>query len=144
MTATHGYYLEDLEVGQSATISKVVTEQDIITFAEVTGDTNPVHLDAEYAAGTMFKERIAHGMLNAGLISAVLGTKLPGPGAIYVDQNLKFRAPVKIGDEVVTTATVEEINERRRRVKLSTVCSVNDKPVTIGEATLMVNSREAG
>lgn len=141
MTDLHGYYIEDLSEGMSASIEKTVTEADVNTFAEVTGDDNPVHVNAEYAATTMFKQRIAHGMLSAGYISAVLGTKMPGPGAIYVDQQLKFKAPVMIGDTVTTTATILEINERRRRVVLSTVCSVGDKVVAEGQATLMVDSK---
>ncbi|WP_421862930.1 MaoC family dehydratase [Motiliproteus sp.] len=141
MTDLHGYYIEDLSEGMSASIERTVTEADVNTFAEVTGDDNPVHVNAEYAATTMFKQRIAHGMLSAGYISAVLGTKMPGPGAIYVDQQLKFKAPVMIGDTVNTTATILEINERRRRVILKTVCSVGDKVVAEGQATLMVDSK---
>src|SRR5690606_33183095 len=108
----HGYYLEDLEPGLSASFAKTISEADIYAFAGVTGDNNPVHINAEFAATTVFKERIAHGMLSAGLISTVLGTKLPGPGCIYVDQTLKFKAPVHIGDTVTATATVEEINSK--------------------------------
>ncbi|RDE24726.1 acyl dehydratase [Motiliproteus coralliicola] len=141
MTDLHGYYIEDLSEGMSASIERTVTEADVNTFAEVTGDDNPVHVNAEYAATTMFKQRIAHGMLSAGYISAVLGTKMPGPGAIYVDQQLKFKAPVMIGDTVTTTATILEINARRRRVILKTVCSVADKVVAEGQATLMVDSK---
>jgi 3-hydroxybutyryl-CoA dehydratase len=99
-------YFEDLTVGQEASLSKTVTEADIVAFAEVSGDRNPVHLDAAYAATTMFKERIAHGMLSAAYISAVFGMKLPGPGAIYISQTLNFKAPVKIGDTVVATVKV--------------------------------------
>ena len=94
MNATNGHYFEDLHVGREAVRSNLVTEQTIIAFAEVSTDKNPVHLDAAYAAGTMFKERIAHGMLSAGFISAVVGMDLPGPGAIYVSQTLNFKAPV--------------------------------------------------
>ena len=120
---------------------KVISESDIECFAEVSGDNNPVHLDAEYAAGTIFKERIAHGILTASLISALLGTKLPGPGCIYVSQSLNFRAPVRIGDNVVATATVKELIEKRGRVILECDCSVNGKTVLDGEAVLMVPSR---
>lgn len=141
MSDLHGYYLEDLEVGMSASIAKTVSEADVYGFAGITGDNNPVHINAEYAATTMFKERIAHGMLSAGFISAVLGTKLPGPGAIYVDQQIKFKAPVKIGDTLTATATIDSIDERRRRVVLKTVCTVADKVVADGQATLMVDSR---
>ena len=93
-----GRYFEDLEVGMEASYERTVTEADIVSFAQVSGDTNPVHLDEDYAAGTIFKQRIAHGMLTASYVSTVFGTRLPGPGAIYVSQTLNFRAPVRIGD----------------------------------------------
>lgn len=141
MNDLHGYYIEDLEEGMTASFAKTISESDVYTFAGITGDNNPVHINAEYAAQTMFKERIVHGMFSAGLISAVLGTKLPGPGAIYIDQNIKFKAPVKIGDTVTATATITEINTERRRVVLSTVCTVGGKPVATGSATLMVDAK---
>ncbi|KYZ85469.1 acyl dehydratase [Alcanivorax sp. KX64203] len=141
MDELHGYYLEDLKVGLSASYAKTITEADVVLFAGITGDDNPVHLNADYAAGTQFGQRIVHGMFSAGLISAVLGTRLPGPGAIYVDQQLSFKAPVHIGDTVVATATVLEIDERRRRVKLETICRVKDKIVAQGVATNMVDRR---
>ncbi|KAF0805699.1 MaoC family dehydratase [Alloalcanivorax xenomutans] len=141
MDELHGYYLEDLKVGLSASYAKTITEADVVLFAGITGDDNPVHLNADYAAGTQFGQRIVHGMFSAGLISAVLGTRLPGPGAIYVDQQLSFKAPVHIGDTVVATATVLEIDEKRRRVKLETVCRVKDKIVAQGVATNMVDRR---
>ena len=137
-----GHFFEDLKVGQEASMSKTVTEADIVAFANVSGDKNPVHLDAAYAATTMFKERIAHGMLSAGYISAVFGMELPGPGSIYISQTLNFKAPVKIGDTVVTTVKIVELMEKRR-VKFETVCSVNGKPVLAGEAVLMVPARPA-
>ncbi|OPX56009.1 3-hydroxybutyryl-CoA dehydratase [Oceanospirillum multiglobuliferum] len=139
----HGYYLEDLEVGMCASYAKTITDADVVLFAGVTGDDNPVHINAEYAASTMFEQRIVHGMFSAGLISAVLGTRLPGPGAIYIDQQLSFKAPVHIGDTVVATATVLEIDSQRRRVKLETVCRVKDKIVAQGVATNMVDRRPA-
>jgi 3-hydroxybutyryl-CoA dehydratase len=141
MSDLHGYYIEDLEVGMSASCAKTISESDVYTFAGITGDNNPVHVNAEYAATTMFKERIVHGMFSAGLISAVLGTKLPGPGAIYIDQTLKFKAPVMIGDTLTATATVTDINTSRRRVVLETICSVAGKTVAAGSATLMVDSK---
>lgn len=144
MSATqemHGHYLEDLAVGMTAVFGKTVTEADIQGFAGVSGDTNPVHLHHDFAAGTMFKERIAHGMLSASFISTVVGTKLPGPGAIYVSQDLKFKAPVRIGDTVTARATIVEIVAERRRVRLQTVCTVGDKVVIDGEATVMVFNR---
>lgn len=141
--SAEGYFIEDLSVGQSEKFTKTVTEKEIEQFAEVSGDDNPVHLDAEYAAGTMFGERIAHGMLSAGFISAVIGTRLPGPGAIYMSQQMRFKAPVKIGDEVTAQCTITDINEARRRVTLETICLVDGKPVIEGEALVMVPSRNS-
>lgn len=132
----HGYYIEELVVGMAASFSKTVTEADITLFAGVSGDTNPVHLDKEFAEQTMFKERIAHGMLSASFLSTVFGTKLPGPGAIYMNQSLNFKAPVCIGDTVRAIATLREINGRR--VTFDCVCEVGDTVVLDGEATLMV------
>lgn len=143
MQDLHGYYLEDLEVGMSDSYAKTVTEADVVMFAGISGDNNPVHINAEYAAQTMFGQRIVHGMFSAALISAVLGTRLPGPGAIYIDQNLKFKAPVHIGDTVTATATVVEINQERRRVKLETVVKVGDTVVAEGVATNMVDRKPA-
>ncbi len=136
-----GLFLEDLSLGQSAEIAHTVTDGDIRTFAEVSGDNNPVHLDEAYAAQTPFKTRIAHGMLSAGYISAVLGTRLPGPGAIYISQTMNFRRPVRIGDEVLTRATVVAIDAEKARVTLATVCEVSGKPVVEGEAVVMVPRR---
>jgi 3-hydroxybutyryl-CoA dehydratase len=141
--AEKSFYFEDLSVGQEASLANEVTEATIKAFAEISGDRNPVHLDADYAAKTIFKERIAHGMLAAAYISAVFGTKLPGPGAIYISQTLSFKAPVKIGDTVVTTVKVAELIAEKRRAKFSCVCAVNGKPVVEGEAMLMVPARPA-
>src|SRR6516162_9624971 len=110
MQEQHGYYLEDLEVGMTATYAKTVTDADVVLFAGVSGDSNPVHIDNEFAQRTMFKGRIAHGMLTASFISTALGTKLPGPGCIYISQNLRFRAPVRIGDTVRTRVSVTAID----------------------------------
>jgi 3-hydroxybutyryl-CoA dehydratase len=143
MTAPKITYFEDLAVGQEASISNPVSDRDITAFAEVSGDRNPVHIDADYAATTMFKERIAHGMLSAAFISAVFGMKLPGPGAIYISQTLNFKAPVKIGDTVVTTVKIVELLPEKKRARFETVCVVNGKPVLVGEALLMVPSRSA-
>ncbi len=142
MDARHGYYLEEISVGMCEAVSKTVTHDDIVGFAEITGDTNPVHLCDDFAAGTMFRERIAHGMLSASLISAVLGTRLPGPGCIYLSQSLRFRAPVMIGDEVVASATVIDVDAGRRRITLETVCKVRDTVVIDGEAKMMVSRRK--
>lgn len=136
-----GFAFEDLSVGQTARFAKTITEADILLFAAVSGDTNPVHIDAEHAAGTMFKQRIAHGMLSASLISTVLGTRLPGPGTIYMGQSLKFRAPVTIGQTVTAVVEVTALDPARRRVTLSTICLVGGKPVIEGEATVMVPAR---
>lgn len=130
--------IDELKPGQSATYERTVTDKDIRTFAEVSGDDNPVHLDEDFAKASMFKGRIAHGMLAASFISTTVGTKLPGYGCIYVRQNLRFRAPVRIGDTVVTTATVTEVNVERKRVTMETVCRVGDTVVVEGEAELMV------
>ena len=138
-----GLFLEDLSVGQSAELVRTVGEADIEVFAAVTGDNNPVHLDAAFAATTSFGERIAHGMLSAGYISAVIGTQLPGPGAIYLSQALRFKRPVKIGDAVTARATITEIDEAKARVTLATVCLVNGKPVLDGEALIMVPRKAA-
>ncbi len=136
-----GVAFEDLTVGQTARLGKTITEADILLFAAVSLDTNPVHMDAEAAAGSMFGERVAHGMLSAGLISAVLGTRLPGAGTVYLAQTLRFRAPVKIGDTVVAEVEVTELDPRRKRATLKTTCTVAGKTVIEGEATVMPRSR---
>jgi len=138
MQSKHGYYFEDLSIGMSESYTRIVTDADIQQFAEVSGDTNPVHLDDEFAASTRFKKRIAHGMLSGSYISTVVGTRLPGPGCLYVSQTLKFRAPVYIDDEVTATVTITELNERRGYVTLSTVCSVAGTDVIRGEAMVLV------
>lgn len=139
----NGAYLEDLELGQAAEKRRTVAEGDLDEFAAVTGDTNPLHLDEAYAAATPFKGRIAHGMLSAGYISAVLGTELPGPGAIYVSQTLSFRRPVRIGDEVTARVKVAAIDAARGRVTFETVCTVAGKTVVDGEAVVVVPRRPA-
>jgi 3-hydroxybutyryl-CoA dehydratase len=141
MDELRGKYLDEITEGMSAVFSKTVTDADIVLFAGITGDTNPVHLDEEFAKPTMFKGRIAHGMLTAGFISAVFGTKLPGPGCIYMSQNLKFKAPVKIGDTVKARVTVSAIDQEKARVTFATTCHVGDKIVLDGEAQLMVPRR---
>lgn len=127
----------DIKVGDSASLSKTVTESDILTFAGLTMDYNPVHINAEYAKQSIFKERIAHGMLSAGFISAVLGTQLPGPNSIYLGQELKFTAPVKIGDTVTATATIIEKREDKRILKLqTTVTNQHGEVVVDGTAVI--------
>jgi len=134
-------FIEDLEIGTHRHLTKQVTDEDIQMFAEVTTDRNPVHLDDEYAAGTMFKGRIAHGMLTAGLISAVIGEQLPGHGTIYLSQSLKFKGPVRPGDVVRTDLTVTDINREKRKVTMECKCTVDGKPVLIGEAVVLAPTR---
>ncbi len=134
-------FLEDLTVGQSAELIRTVRSDDLVAFATVTGDDNPVHLDEDFAKTTSFGGRIAHGMLSAGYISAVIGTKLPGSGAIYLEQTLRFRRPVRIGDEVTARAEITAIDGERTRITLATTCKVAGKAVVEGEATIMVPRR---
>lgn len=138
-----GYSIEDLSVGMSALFAKTVTEADIVLFAGISGDINPVHLNHEFATETMFEGRIAHGMLTASFISTVIGTKLPGPGAIYLKQNLNFRAPVRAGDTVRARATIKEVIAEKNRIVMDTVATVGDTVVLDGEALIMVPSRKA-
>ena len=141
LTQLHGYFIEDLDVGMSAFYSRTITEADIVLFAGISGDFNPLHLNREFAEKSMFGGCISHGMLTASLISTVVGTKLPGPGAIYVSQNLRFLAPVRIGDTVIARAAISHLNEERRRATFETVCMVGDIKVLDGEAILMVPRR---
>lgn len=138
-----GFYLEDLSLGQAAEIVHVVTDADLHAFAAVSGDDNPVHLDEAFAATTAFGGRVAHGMLGGAYISAVLGTKLPGPGAIYLSQSLKFRRPIRIGDEVTTRVTIGAIDARRGFVTLHASCLVGGKVAVDGEAVVQVKRRPA-
>lgn len=136
-----GYFIEDLAVGMEASHEKTVLEEDITAFAHLTGDRNPVHLDDAYAGQTMFKSRIAHGMLTASLFSTVLGMKLPGPGAIYLSQSVKFRAPVRLGDHVIATARITALDTARRRATLACECRVGAEVVVEGEAVVWVPAR---
>ena len=140
MNEMNGYDVEDLTVGMRATYSKTITEADIVLFAGVSGDTNAIHINEEYAAGTAFKGRIAHGMLSASVISAAVANRLPGPGAIYMEQNLKFLAPVRPGETVHATVRVRELTPERGRVLLETTCSVKGVMVIDGEALVKVDS----
>ncbi|WP_372929047.1 MaoC family dehydratase [Methyloceanibacter sp.] len=148
MTSTaslgHGYYLEDLSPDMEASVSKTITDEDVRAFAKLSGDINPVHIDDDFAAGTMFKKRIAHGFLTGALFSTVLGTKLPGPGCIYMSQTMKFKGPVYIGDEVVATCKITAVDTEKARVALACDCSVNGKTVLAGEALMMVDRKAAG
>lgn len=139
MNELNGYDVEDLKPGMSATMSKEVKQADITKFAEVSGDINPIHIDEAYAAKTPFGGTIAHGMLSAGFISAVLANRLPGPGAVYLDQKLSFKAPVRPGDVVETVVTVREVLDKGR-VVLETECRVDGKVVVSGEGVVKVGS----
>jgi 3-hydroxybutyryl-CoA dehydratase len=121
----------------SESLTKTVTERDVELFGEVTGDKNPVHFDEQYAKGTIFKGCIAHGMLSASYISTVLGMQIPGPGTIFMSATTRFKAPVRIGDTVVTTCTVREVNAEKRRVMFDCICKVKDTTVVEGEALVM-------
>jgi len=137
----HGYYFEDLSVGMQANYAKKITNADVLAFADLSGDVNPVHLSDDFAAGTIFKKRIAHGFLTGSLFSTVLGTKLPGPGCIYLSQSMKFRAPVFIGDEVVATLKITGLDPEKARATLACDCAVKGKTVLEGEAVMMVDRR---
>lgn len=134
--------IEDIEIGMVRSLRKQVTDRDIELFAEVSTDRNPVHLDDDYAHDTIFGGRIAHGMLTAGLISAVIGEQLPGHGTVYLGQSLKFLAPVRPDDMVLTEVEVTEIDHSRRRVTMETRCMVDGKKVLVGEATVLAPSRK--
>ena len=134
--------IEDIEMGMTRYIRKIVTDKDIEQFAEISTDHNPVHLDDEYARDTIFEGRIAHGMLTAGLVSAVIGEQLPGHGTIYMSQNLKFLAPVRPGELVHAEVKVVDIVIDKRRVKLDCRCEVNGKNVLVGEAMVLAPSRK--
>ena len=139
MNILGGYDIEDFAIGLSATFSKTITEADIVLFAGVSGDTNAIHINEEYAATTAFGGRIAHGFLSASVISAAVANRLPGPGTIYLNQQLNFLAPVRPGDTVHATVTVREVGERGRAV-LDTICTVKGVKVIDGEATVKVDS----
>ena len=134
--------IEDIEIGMTRHLRKTVTDRDIEMFAEISTDRNPVHLDDAYAQDTIFQGRIAHGMLTAGLISAVIGEQLPGHGTVYLGQTLKFMAPVRPGDMVLAEVTVTTIDTHKRRVTLETRCLVGDTVVLKGEATVLAPSRK--
>ena len=139
----HGKYADEITEGMTAIFTRTVTEADILMFAGVSGDTNPVHLDEEYAKTTLFKGRIAHGMLTAGFISTVFGTKLPGPGCIYLSQNLKFKAPVRVGDTVRARVTATAVDQVKGRCTFATTAHVGDTLVVEGEAQILVPKRPA-
>src|SRR4051794_30466371 len=143
MIPTHSIlYFDDLALGQKASLMRTVMDNDLHLFAEVSGDMNPIHISDSFAARTKFGQRIAHGMFTASLVSALLGTRLPGPGAIYLSQTIQFLAPVRIGDVVTATVEVVELVESRRRARLFCDCVCDGRPVLEGEAWVAVPSRE--
>jgi 3-hydroxybutyryl-CoA dehydratase len=143
LEAPRTLYFDDLRVGMRESYSKLVTLSDIVGFAEISGDRNPIHLSDEFAAKTPFGGRIAHGIFTASLISAVIGTRLPGPGAIYLSQTLRFLAPVRIGDTVEASVEVTELSEMGNRAKLACQCNVGEVVVLEGEALVKVPARAA-
>lgn len=141
---SRGLTLDELEVGQSAELERTVTEAHINLFAEASGDFNPLHVDEAFARTTMFRGRIAHGLLPASYVSAVVGTMLPGPGALYLAQTLTFSKPTRIGDVCTARVTVREIDRSTARVTLHTACYVGGEVVLEGEATVRVPRRRKG
>ncbi len=141
--ALHGHYLEDLEVGMSAVVSKTVTEADVLLFSAVSGDDNPLHMNREFAERTRFGQRIVHGMLTTSLWSTVVGTRLPGPGCAYMGQEINFLKPVRIGDTIVARLTVSKIDADRQRVHLDATAMVGDALVANGETRTWVPRRPA-
>lgn len=141
LSATQSLYFEDVSIGMRESYAKEVKSSDVVGFAEISGDRNPIHLSEHFAAKTPFGGRIAHGLYTASLISAVIGTRMPGPGAIYISQTLRFLAPVRIGDTVVATVEVVELIEKGRRATLSCRCSVGDTVVLEGEAVVKIPAR---
>lgn len=142
--AVVGHYLEDLSLGQSASYTRTITEGDIQQFGAVSGDLNPLHFDEDYAKTTIFRGRIAHGMLSASFLSTVLGTQLPGAGSIFLSATIRFKAPVRIGDTVIAICTIREILAPKGRVTFDCLCKVGDTVVIEGEAIVKVPSRSAG
>ena len=138
----HGFFIEDLRLNQTEELEKKITEKDINEFAKLSGDDNPVHTNSDFAKKTIFKQKVAHGFLSASLISTLIATKLPGPGSIYLSQNLKFLGPVFIDDLVRVKVTVEEIDQEKKKVKLQTECFKNEKKIISGEAVVLVNSKK--
>lgn len=141
MEDLHGYYFEDLEVGMTASFSKTITEADVLKFAELSGDMNPSHLNEKFARTTRMETRVAHGMLTASLISAVLGCKLPGPGCLYLNQTSNFWAPVMLGDTVTAQVVLRSLKPEKNFAEFETTCSVDDTLVVDGSALTWVPSR---
>ena len=135
------HYIDELKPGMSSSLEKTVTERDVELFGEVSGDLNPVHFDEQYARKTIFRGRIAHGMISLSYISTVLGMQMPGPGTIFMSAGSRFKGPVRIGDTVVTTCTVREVVQEKRRVLFDCICKVGDNVVVEGEALVMAPAR---
>ena len=140
----HGFYFEDLTIGMTATYGKTLTDADVLMFTGVSGDTNPLHQNREFAEQTQFGEPIVHGMLTASLISTLIGTRLPGPGCIYIDQSLKFTVPVRVGDTVTAKVVIAELDSKRPFAVLDTICTVGDQVVLKGQARVKVPKRTNG
>jgi 3-hydroxybutyryl-CoA dehydratase len=138
-----GYFFDELAIGMAAEVTRTITDAEILIFAGMSGDTNPLHLDHDFAAGTVFGGRIAHGMLYASLISTVIGTRLPGPGCVYVSQEMRFKAPVRVGEAVTASATVAELFPEKGRTRLLTLCRVGNRTVIDGQAIIQVPLRPA-
>jgi 3-hydroxybutyryl-CoA dehydratase len=136
------YNINDIKIGMKESYSKVITQEMVNTFGEITGDKNPIHMDEDYASKSRFKKRIAHGLLSAAFFSAIFGTKIPGEGCVYVSQSLQFLKPVYIGDEVIAITTVYDVDIENRRVFFDTVCKVKNKNVIIGRAELYITDKE--
>ncbi len=141
LPATQSLFFEDLAIGMRESHSKLVKSSDVVGFAEISGDRNPIHLSEHFAAKTPFGGRIAHGLYTASLISALIGTRMPGPGAIYISQTLRFLAPVRIGDTVEASVEIVELSEKGNRAKLACQCKVGDTVVLEGEAMVKIPAR---
>lgn len=137
-----GKTIDELRIGETQQFAKTISESDVYQYAGITGDLNPAHINEEYASNTFFKTRIAHGMLTAGFISAIIGTRLPGPGTIYIGQNLSFKAPVRIGDTITASVEVTEIIKEKNRVKMKTTC-VNQDGVLVLDGEAFVSPPKA-
>lgn len=138
---THGFFIEDLEPGMSVTISKAFSEQDVLHYADLSTDDNPLHLNEEFARQTRAGGRVIHGMVTASLISAIVGTRLPGPGCLWMSQEMRFLAPVRVGETVRAKAELISVDTNKQRVRLATTCKVGNRSVLDGEALIWVPSR---
>ena len=139
--SNHNLTIDKIKIGQATKFLKLISEEDIKNFARLTGDNNPIHLDDQYAKNTIFKKRIAHGMLTASFISTAIATKLPGPGSVYLDQSLKFLAPVYIGDKICILIRVIKKNIEKKVVTLSTEAHVGEKKIITGEASILLKNK---